>query len=218
MSHATADVSSPPDGALLDAIAREVGTPVYVYDARAIDRAYRALDAALTGCPHAIHYALKANSTLAVVQLLRHLGAGADANSGGEIEVALRAGFIPDQIVFTGVGKTGDELDRAVTLGLKAISAESPGELDRIATRRARDDRARRSAREPDIDAKSHHSRPAFGPTSSACRSIRRGRSTATTPGRTPRAGRHPRHVGSRITDVEPLRRAAERVADLARN
>ena len=79
MSHATAEVSSPPDGALLDAIAREVGTPVYVYDARAIDRAYRALDAALAGCPHAIHYALKANSTLAVVQLLRHLGAGADA-------------------------------------------------------------------------------------------------------------------------------------------
>ena len=84
MIHATADVSSPPDGALFDAIAREVGTPVYVYDARAIDRAYRALDAALTGCPHAIHYALKANSTLAVVQLLRHLGAGADANSGAK--------------------------------------------------------------------------------------------------------------------------------------
>ena len=158
MSHATADVSSPPDGALLDAIAREVGTPVYVYDARAIDRAYRALDAALTGCPHAIHYALKANSTLAVVQLLRHLGAGADANSGGEIEVALRAGFIPDQIVFTGVGKTGDELDRAVTLGLKAINAESPGELDRIAARaRAQGTTARVALRvNPDIDAKSH--------------------------------------------------------------
>ena len=118
---------------------------MYVYDARAIDRAYRALDAALAGYPHAIHYALKANSTLAVVQLLRHLGAAADANSGGEIEVALRAGFIPDQIVFTGVGKTGEELDRAVTLGLKAINAESPGELDRIAARARAQGRRRAS-------------------------------------------------------------------------
>ena len=220
MSPATADVSSPPDGALLDAIARQVGTPVYVYDARAIDCAYRALDEALAGSPHAIHYALKANSTLAIVQRLRHLGAGADANSGGEIEVALRAGFIPDQIVFTGVGKTGDELDRAVTLGLKAINAESPGELDRIAARaRAQGTTARVALRvNPDIDAKSHpHISTGlrtnkFGMPFDQARQIYR--EHARQEGLEP-VGIHV-HVGSQITDVEPLRRAAERVADLA--
>ena len=146
------------DPALLVRIAADIGTPAYVYDADTIRQAYQGLDQALAGHPHAIHYALKANSSLSLVRLLRGLGASADANSGGEIEVALRAGLIPDQIVFTGVGKTGEELDRAVTLGLKAINAESPGELDRIAARaRAQGTTARVALRvNPDIDAKSH--------------------------------------------------------------
>src|SRR4029453_4457380 len=116
--------------ALLAAIAQSVGTPAYVYDAAEIRRAYTSFDAALGSYPHAIHYALKANSTLGLVRLLRQLGSEVDANSGGEIEVALRAGFIPEQIVFSGVGKGGDELDRAVTLGLKSVNAESPGGTD----------------------------------------------------------------------------------------
>src|SRR6185369_17864387 len=142
----------------LPTLAEAEGTPLYVYSAGTIASRYRAIDGAFSGYPHALHYALKANSTLAIARLLRSLGAAADANSGGEIEVALRAGFIPDQIVFTGVGKTGDELDRAVTLGLKAINAESPGELDRIAARaRAQGTTARVALRvNPDIDAKSH--------------------------------------------------------------
>ena len=93
---------------------------------------YRALDLAFVSHPHRLHYAIKANSTTAVVRELRALGARADANSGGEIEVALRAGFSPDQIVFTGVGKTRAELERAIGLGVAAINAESPGEVDRI--------------------------------------------------------------------------------------
>ena len=147
-----------PNRATLLAIAAEVGTPVYVYDASVIRHAYRAFAEGLAPHPHAIHYALKANSTLALVRLLRSLGAQADANSGGEIEVALRAGFIPDQIVFTGVGKTADELDRAVSLGVKAINAESPGELDRIAARAVAQSTTVRVALRvnPDIDAKSH--------------------------------------------------------------
>jgi diaminopimelate decarboxylase len=220
MAPLTAAEHLPPDGALLESIAGEVGTPAYVYDASAIERAYQRLDAALAGCPHAIHYALKANSTLAIVRLLRHLGAGADANSGGEIEVALRAGFIPDQIVFTGVGKSPDELDRAVTLGLKAINAESPGELDRIAARaRAQGTTARVALRvNPDIDAKSHpHISTGlrtnkFGMPFDQARRIYR--EHARQDGLEP-VGLHV-HVGSQITDVEPLRRAAERVADLA--
>ena len=208
------------DRTRLDAIAAEVGTPVYVYDAPAIRTAYRQLDEALGDAPHAIHYALKANSSLAIVRLLRSLGAAADANSGGEIEVALRAGLIPDQIVFTGVGKTAEELDRAVTLGLKAINAESPGELDRIAARaRAQDTTARIALRvNPDIDAKSHPhistglKTNKFGMPLDQARQIYRDH--ARQAGLEP-VGVHV-HVGSQITTLDPLRRAAERVVALA--
>ncbi len=146
------------DGEPLDSIAAELGTPCYVYSAPAIRARYRELDAAFAGHPHAIHYALKANSTLAIVRLLRELGAHADANSGGEIDVALRAGFTPGEIVFTGVGKTAGEIERAVGLGLKAINAESFGEMNRIdQTARALGTRARVAVRiNPDIDAMSH--------------------------------------------------------------
>jgi diaminopimelate decarboxylase len=209
------------DPALLLQIAADVGTPAYIYDADTIRRAYRSLDQALAGHPHAIHYALKANSSLSLVRLLRGLGASADANSGGEIEVALRAGLIPDQIVFTGVGKTGEELDRAVTLGLKAINAESPGELDRIAARaRAQGTTARVALRvNPDIDARSHpHISTGlrtnkFGMPLEQARQIYR--EHARQEGLEP-VGVHV-HVGSQITTVDPLRNAAERVVSLAR-
>src|SRR5687768_16273016 len=146
------------DGQSLEAIARDLGTPCYVYSAPAIRARYRELDAAFAGHPHDIHYALKANSTMAVVRLLRELGAHADANSGGEIDVALRAGFAPGEIVFTGVGKTAGEIERAVGLGLKAINAESFGEMDRIdQIARRLGTRARVAVRiNPDIDALSH--------------------------------------------------------------
>ena len=209
------------DPALLVHIAADVGTPAYVYDAETIRRAYQSLDQALSAHPHAIHYALKANSSIALVRLLRGLGASADANSGGEIEVALRAGLIPDQIVFTGVGKTSEELDRAVTLGLKAINAESPGELDRIAARaRAQGTTARVALRvNPDIDAKSHpHISTGlrtnkFGMPLEQARNIYR--EHARQDGLEP-VGVHV-HVGSQITTVDPLRNAAERIVSLAR-
>ena len=113
-------------------IARRAGTPLYVYSAARITERYAAFAAAFAGYPHRVHYALKANSTLAVARLVRALGGAADANSGGEIDVALRAGFEPRDIVFTGVGKTPDELARAVELGVRAINCESPGEIERI--------------------------------------------------------------------------------------
>ena len=120
------------DGVPLADLAAQYGTPLYVYSAATIVARYRAVDQAFQSYPHAIHYALKANSTLAIARLLRGLGACADANSGGEIDVALRAGFIPPQIVFTGVGKTDAELAQAIDLGVKTINAESAGEIDRI--------------------------------------------------------------------------------------
>ncbi|HSL24394.1 MAG TPA: diaminopimelate decarboxylase [Vicinamibacterales bacterium] len=208
------------DGVPLTAIAAEVGTPAYVYSAATIRSAYRAFTCAFATYPHALHYALKANSTLAIARLLRECGAGADANSGGEIELALRAGFTPEQIVFTGVGKTRAEIDRAVSLGVKAINAESAGELARIdEAARARGTRANVALRvNPDIDAESHPhistglSRNKFGlPAGDAVAVLRdaAGRDGLQV------VGIHV-HVGSQITKLEPLRRAAELAVSLA--
>ncbi len=209
------------DGVPLAGIAARAGTPTFVYSAASIRAAWRRFDAAFAGAPHTLHYALKANSTLAVLRLLRALGSGADANSGGEIEVALRAGFIPDDLVFTGVGKTPDELARAVTLGLKAINAESAGELDRIdALARARATRARVAVRvNPDIAAGAHphistgrrHNK--FGVPIEEARGLYR--EIARRPGLEP-VGVHV-HIGSQITDLAPLCAAATALVELAR-
>ena len=209
------------DGVGLAEVAAEVGTPAYVYSAAAIRATYRAFDRALAPVPHVIHYALKANSALAVLRLLRGLGSGADANSAGEIEVALRAGFIPSDIVFTGVGKTASELDRAVALGVKAINVESPGELDRLdAIAAARGVRARVAVRvNPDIAAGSHPKistglrATKFGVPIEQARELYRTMSS--------RRGLEPVgihvHVGSQIVTLGPLARASEMAASLAR-
>ncbi len=209
------------DGVPLADLAAAEGTPLYVYSAATIAARYRAIDAAFASHPHALHYALKANSTLAIARLLRSLGSMADANSGGEIDVALRAGFIPDQIVFTGVGKTAAELAQAIDLGVKTINAESEGELERI-DRLARDrqTRARVALRvNPDIDARSHPhistglKTNKFGIPLDAARDIAR---RAAARGGLEVVGLHI-HVGSQITDLDPLRRAAAAIVTLAR-
>jgi len=208
------------DGVSIESIVERVDTPVYVYSARAIRDAYRAIDGAFAAHPHRIHYALKANSTLAIVRLLRSLGSGVDANSGGEIDVALRTGFEPGDIVFTGVGKTRSEIERAIAIGVGAINAESAGELDRIATLATGQGREARVALRvnPDIDAESHPNISTglkiskFGVPLQEARSIyreRRGR-----PGLR-FVGVHV-HIGSQITGVDPLRRAANVLATLA--
>src|SRR5205823_7501648 len=119
---------------------------------------YRAIDGAFGGYPHRVHYALKANSTLALARSLRELGSAADANSIWEIELARKAGFQPPDIVFTGVGKSPAELECAVPLGLKAINVESRGELARVDAIAARLGLVARVALRvnPDIDAQSH--------------------------------------------------------------
>ena len=205
------------DGADLAAMARAEGTPLYVYSRRAIEQRYRALDEALADHPHRIHYALKANSTRGVAEVLRAAGAGVDANSGGEIAVARRAGFAPDDIVFTGVGKTAGELEAAVAAGLHAINAESAGELERIdRIAQARGARARVAVRiNPDVDAASH---PGI---STGSRSHKFGvpiddarrvcREAAARPG-LHLVGVHA-HVGSQLTTLDPVRRTAATVA-----
>ncbi len=196
------------------------GTPAYVYSAAAIRQAYHGLDGAFAAYPHRLHYALKANSTLEIVRLLRGLGSGADANSVGEIEVALRAGFTPGDMVFTGVGKRRDEIDRAVALGLHAINAESPGEIDRIAlAARERGVRARIAIRvNPDVDVGSH---PYI---TTGVRSSKFGVEIEQVNGLCHQiagndalhlVGLHV-HLGSQILRIEPLQRAARLLVDLA--
>ncbi len=208
------------DDVSVEAIVGHIGTPVYIYSARAIREAYGALDAAFSAYPHAIHYALKANSTLAVVQLLRSLGSKIDANSGGEIQVARRAGYAPGDIVFTGVGKTREELRDAVADGIGTINAESVGELDRIAQLAIALGREARVALRvnPDIDAGSHPNISTglrvnkFGVPLQDARAIYRERQAQ--PGLR-FVGVHV-HVGSQITTVDPLRRAARTLTALA--
>lgn len=205
----------------LEAIAAAEGTPAYVYDADAIRAAYRRLDAAFGDVPHAIHYAMKANSSMAVVRLVRSLGSGADANSIGEVEVALRCGFSPSEIVFTGVGKRHDELERAVALGLLAINVESPGELERLAALAAdRGQVAPVALRvNPDIDAQSH---PHI---STGLKANKFGVPIELAPGLFRAIASRPSlravgihvHIGSQITTLDPLERAAEAVVRLAR-
>jgi diaminopimelate decarboxylase len=205
----------------LSRIAAAEGTPLYVYSAAAITERYRALDDAFASHPHAMHYALKANSTLAIARLLRSLGSGADANSGGEIDVALRAGFIPPQIVFTGVGKTSAELAQAIDLGVRTINAESAGELERIdAMAVARQTRARVALRiNPDIDARSHPHistglrTSKFGIPVADVRTLCR--LMASRQG-LEIVGLHS-HVGSQIISLDPLCRAASALVALAR-
>ena len=208
------------DGVPLAEIADRVGTPCYVYGAAAIRDAYTRLDAAFGDYPHAIHYALKANSTLEIVRLLKALGSSVDANSMGEVDVALRCGFHPGQIMFTGVGKSADELARAISLGLKAINVESPGELDRL-DRLAQDQKTIVPVAlrvNPDIDARSHPhistglKTNKFGvPIDTAAAIFRE---IQQRPGLDP-VGVHS-HIGSQITTLDPLLRAARAAVDLA--
>ena len=208
------------EGVPLADVARSEGTPVYVYSAAAVERAYTGLDSAFASYPHRLHYALKANSALGILRLLRGLGSAVDANSVGEIGVALRAGFVADDVVFTGVGKRDDEIDRAVRLRVHAINVESAGEVERI-TRAARAAGmcARVAVRvNPDVDAGSHPyittgvSGNKFGVPADRvrelCRAIARTEALSL-------AGLHV-HVGSQILRLEPLRRAAETLVRLA--
>jgi diaminopimelate decarboxylase len=117
------------EGVDLEAIAKEAGTPCYVYSAQSIVDAYRAYDAAFGELPHMVCYAVKANSTLAVLALLAREGAGFDIVSGGELFRLLRAGGDPARVVFSGVGKSAAEIEMALTHGISNFNCESEAEL-----------------------------------------------------------------------------------------
>ncbi len=143
--------------ALADLAAR-VGTPAYVYSAQTILDNFRAYDEAFGAIPHLICYAVKANSSLALLSLLARAGAGFDIVSGGELFRVLQAGGDASKVVFSGVGKTADEVEYALANGIHAFNCESEGELgliDAIAARRGVE--AGFAVRvNPDVDAVTH--------------------------------------------------------------
>lgn len=146
------------EGVALEEIAARVGTPVFVYSRLAIENAWLEYDRALDGVAHRICYAVKANSNLAVLDVLARLGAGFDIVSGGELARVLAVGADGSRIVFSGVGKIEHEIRAALEAGIGCFNVESEAELDRIAAvAESSGSRARISLRvNPDVDPGTH--------------------------------------------------------------
>lgn len=142
----------------LTEVARRFGTPTYVYSRATLERHWRAFDSAFADQPHLVCYAVKANSNLAVLDLLARLGSGFDIVSVGELERVLRAGGDPTRVVFSGVGKRMDEMERALEVGIRCFNVESIPELERLQQlARAHGTVAPISLRvNPDVDAGTH--------------------------------------------------------------
>ncbi len=146
------------EGASLSAIAEQFGTPTYVYSRAHIEAQFRSYADALAGMPHLVCFAVKANSNLGVLNVLARLGAGFDIVSRGELERVLAAGGDPHKVVFSGVGKSRDDMRRALEVGVHCFNVESDVELERLQTVAAEMGvKAPVSLRvNPDVDAQTH--------------------------------------------------------------
>jgi len=146
------------EGVDISTAIKEWDTPCYVYSRATIERHWKAFDDALGEQPHLVCYAVKANSNLAVLNVLAKLGSGFDIVSAGELERVLRAGGDADKIVFSGVGKTADEMARALDVGIRCFNVESQAELQQLEqVAEAKGVQAPVSLRvNPDVDAKTH--------------------------------------------------------------
>jgi diaminopimelate decarboxylase len=205
----------------LPAIAHACGTPVYVYSRAHFEARFRALERALGSVPHRICYAVKANSNIAVIERFARLGAGFDIVSGGELERVLRAGGDAARIVFSGVGKSTAEIGFALRVGVGCFNCESGAELERIEREAARLGRTARIAIRvnPNIDARTHPyistglRENKFGVSPQLARTLmlRARESAALLP-----IGIGC-HIGSQITDPEPLIEALDRLLELLR-
>jgi diaminopimelate decarboxylase len=207
------------EGVPLSRIAAEIGTPCYVYSRAALTEAYLAFTAAFDGHPHLVCYAVKANSNLAILDLFSRLGSGFDIVSGGELERVIAAGGDPSKIVFSGVGKSEREIRSALEAGILCLNVESESELERI-DRIAGElgTRAPVSLRvNPDVDAGTH---PYIA---TGLNQSKFGIPCAAAPGLYDKARtlRHVRidgidcHIGSQLTELEPIAEALEKIRDL---
>jgi diaminopimelate decarboxylase len=202
-------------------LAHRSGTPAYVYSSQSILCNYRAYDEAFGDLPHAVCYAVKANSSLGVLALLAKAGAGFDIVSGGELFRVLQAGGEPSKVVFSGVGKTADEVEYALSSGIHSFNCESEAELaliDALAGRRGV--KAGFAIRvNPDVDAATHPyistglSEHKFGiAIAEAAAVYDRSRQY-----RNLSAQGVSCHIGSQILDPSPIREAVDKVMALAR-
>ncbi|MDP2787200.1 MAG: diaminopimelate decarboxylase [Pseudomonadota bacterium] len=204
----------------LDTVAAQYGTPCYVYSRAALEQAYRAYEQALAAHPHLVCYAVKANSSLAILNLFARLGAGFDIVSGGELARVLAAGGDPGKVVFSGVGKTVAEMRAALYAGIHCFNVESESELARL--NRVAGELGQSAAISlrvnPNVDAKTHPyistglKDNKFGIAhDQALRVYREAAGMA-----------HLRiigidcHIGSQLTDVAPFGEALDRVLELA--
>ncbi len=207
------------EGVAAAELARRFGTPLFVYSSAAMARALAAYQRALAGRDHLLCYAVKANSTLAVLQWFARRGCGFDIVSGGELERVLAAGGTPERIVFSGVGKTRAEMERALALDILCFNVESVGELELLSTvARAAGRRARVSLRvNPDVDPKTH---PYI---STGLRANKFGIAHGDARAAFARAAELPgievvgidSHIGSQIVDAAPYVDALDRLLDL---
>jgi len=205
----------------LTEIARSVGTPFYVYSTATLERHFKVFEEALAGLPHLICYAMKANSNLAVLRIMARLGAGMDVVSIGEYRRARAAGVPGEKIVFSGVGKTAEEMTYALEHGIRQFNVESLPELERLsAVATALGKVAPITVRvNPDVDAKTHakiatgKSENKFGiPIADARETYAR---AAALPGI--EVVGIDVHIGSQLVDLAPYEAAFGKVAELTR-
>ncbi|HXP16278.1 MAG TPA: diaminopimelate decarboxylase, partial [Terriglobales bacterium] len=206
----------------LDRLAERFGTPLYVYSASAIRERMRSFERAFRKVSHTICYSVKANSSLAILRLLAGMGCGFDVVSGGELERVLRVDRrAAKKVVFSGVGKTAEEMEAALKAGVLLFNVESESELWRLAECAARTrEKARIALRvNPDVPANTHPyistglQQHKFGiPIGEARRLYAQASGT-----RYLRISGVSVHIGSQITDLEPFGVAMERVAELVR-
>ena len=203
----------------VSAIAERVGTPCYVYSRATLERHYRVFDEAFGDWPHHICFAVKANGNLAVLQVLERLGAGFDIVSGGELARVLAAGGRASDVVFSGVGKSSDEIAKALTAGVRILSIESGEELERVnAVALSLGHKAPIGIRiNPDVDPNTH---PYIA---TGLRENKFGVPAADAPALYRKANAMAGievvgigcHIGSQLTEVAPFCDAVERVLDV---
>lgn len=200
-------------------LAERFGTPLYVYSRATLERHFRAFDEAFGEHPHQVCYAVKANSNIAVLNVLARLGAGFDIVSGGELTRVLRAGGDPDKIVFSGVGKTADEMELALKAGIHCFNVESAAELELLNLVAGEQDKVARIAIRvnPDVDAQTH---PYI---STGLKENKFGVDIEEAPALYQHAADLPHievigvdcHIGSQLTKLTPFEDALKRVLDL---
>ena len=207
------------DGLPLERVAERFGTPCYVYSRAMVEAAYREFDEGLAGVDHLVCYAMKANSNLAILEVLARLGAGFDIVSGGELARVLAVGGRADRILFSGVGKAEWEMRAALEAGIRCFNVESEPELERLdAVARSMGAVAPVSLRiNPDVDAKTHRyistglAGNKFGiPHARAVGAYRRAAGLKSL-----KVVGIDCHIGSQILDTGPLDAALERVMEL---